>query len=221
MRAFVGADRDQTLSARILADELEQRLSSFRNVINQTQRRVLQGERVPAAEKVVSLFECHADVIVKGGRETHYGHKVFLTGGQSGLILDCLVATGNPADATQYTTLLERQIELYGRPPRQVAADGGFASKENLANAKRLGIKDAMFAKKRGLGLLEMVKSHWVYKKLRNFRAGIAAAISRLKCRFGLDRCTWRGWVGFKQYIWSAVVSYHVLVLGRLLAQTR
>jgi hypothetical protein len=27
--------------------------------------------------------------------------------------------------------------------------------------------------KKRGLEVLNMVKSHWVYKRLRNFRAGI------------------------------------------------
>ena len=29
---------------------------------------------VPADEKVVSLFETPADIIVKGGRDTHYGH---------------------------------------------------------------------------------------------------------------------------------------------------
>ena len=58
-----------------------------------------------------------------------------------------------------YTPLLERQVELYDRPPRQVEADGGFASQENLADAKSMGVKDVMFAKKRGLSLLAMVKS--------------------------------------------------------------
>jgi len=33
---------------------------------------------------------------------------------------------------------------------------------------------------------------------LRNFRAGIEAGISTLKRAFGLDRCTWSGWRGFK-----------------------
>jgi IS5 family transposase len=27
---------------------------------------------VPAGEKLVSLFETHADIIVKGGRDVHY-----------------------------------------------------------------------------------------------------------------------------------------------------
>jgi IS5 family transposase len=117
--------------------------------------------------------------VVKGGRDTQYGHKVFLTVGRSGLILDCLVPRGNPADTTLYPSMLARQVELYQRPPRQVAADGSFASRENLAAAQRLGVKDAMFAKKRGLRILDMVKSLWVYQKLWNFRAGIEAAISR------------------------------------------
>jgi IS5 family transposase len=42
-----------------------------------------------------------------------------------------------------------------------------------------------------------MVKSTWIYKKLRNFRAGIEASISVLKRAFGLTRCTWSGWAGW------------------------
>jgi hypothetical protein len=98
----------------------------------------------------------------------------------------------------------------------QATADGGFASKENLAFAKEHHIKDAVFAKKRGLSVLDMAKSNWVYKKLRNFRAGIEAGISTLKRAFGLDRCTWSGWEGFKRYVWSSIVSYNLLALARI-----
>jgi len=38
-------------------------------VISQTQRRVIDGERGPAAGKIVNLFEPHTDIIVKGRRE--------------------------------------------------------------------------------------------------------------------------------------------------------
>jgi len=43
--------------------------------------------------------------------------------------------------------------------PRQVSADGGFASKDNLADAKELKVKDVVFAKKRGLSVIDMAKS--------------------------------------------------------------
>ena len=38
-------------------------------MIEQTTRRVLDEEPVPAAEKLVSLFEAHADVLVKDRRD--------------------------------------------------------------------------------------------------------------------------------------------------------
>ncbi len=180
-------------------------------------KRSIAWMEVPAGEKVVSFFECHTDVIVKDRRDTHYGHKIFLSGGGSGLILDCVISRGNPNDAAMFPDLLTRQKEIYGRVPLKTAADGGFASVDNLRLAKGQKVKDVMFAKRRGLGILDMVKSLWVYKKLRNFRAGIEANISRLKRAFGLDRCNWQGWPGFRQYVWSAVVSYNVLVLGMLL----
>jgi transposase, IS5 family len=159
-------------------------------ILAQSQRRVLDGQVVPASEKLVSLFEPHADIIVKGAREVQYGHKLNLVTGRSGLILDVVVETGNPADAERFLPMLERQILRCGVPPRQVAADGGYASQDNLTAAKARGVKDVAFHKRRGLALEDMVKSRWVYRKLRNFRAGIEAAISCLKRAYGLARCT-------------------------------
>lgn len=210
-----GQELADLFAGKVLAEKLTRAVGLLDKVIDQTDRRVFKGEQVPASEKVVSFFEDHTDIIVKKRRETEYGHKVFLTGGASNMILDCLIARGNPADSEQYGPLLQRQEELYGRMPRQVSADGGFASKDNLAFAKKHQIKDAVFAKKRGLSVLDMAKSTWVYKKLRNFRAGIEAGISTLKRAFGLDRCTWKSWEGFGRYVWSSIVSYNLLVLAR------
>lgn len=215
LRDHQALELSELFAGKALAEKLARAVGLLETVINQTERRVFRGEKVPASEKVVSFFEDHTDIIVKKRRVTEYGHKVFLTGGASTMILDCLILRGNPADSEQYATLLERQKELYGRMPRQTSADGGFASKDNLAYAKNNGVKDAAFAKKRGLSVLAMAKSAWVYKSLRNFRAGIEAGISTLKRAFGLDRCTWKGWEGFGRYVWSSIVSYNLLVLAR------
>ncbi len=69
-------------------------------VVDQAERRVLRGERVPAQEKVASLFEPHTDIIVKGGREVQYGHKVNLSTGASGLVLDAV------ADSRAFRSLI-------------------------------------------------------------------------------------------------------------------
>ena len=185
-------------------------------IIAQSERRVLKGEAVPASEKLVSLFEPHADIIVKGGRDVQYGHKLNLATGKSGLILDVVVEAGNPADAERFLPMLDRQIARCGVPPRQTAADGGYASRDNLSQAKARGVQDVAFHKKCGIAVADMVKSPWVYRRLRNFRAGIEAGISCFKRAYGGARCTWRGLDHFKTYIWSAVVAHNLVLFARL-----
>ena len=203
------------LKAQGLAMELREYIPLARQVIDQTERRVLHGESVPSSEKLVSIFETHTDIIVKDRRDTLFGHKLCLASGKSGLITDCEIEEGNPADSKLAKKMIERQVDLYARPPRQAAYDGGFASKMNLRDIKVLGVKDVVFHKKRGLEITDMAKSAWVYKKLRNFRAGIEGMISFLKRCFGLGRCTWRGFSSFKAYTWASIVSSNLLLLAR------
>ena len=67
--------------------------------------------------------------------------------------------------------MLDRHIACTGAPPRQTAADGGYTSRANLVAAKARGVvADVAFHKKCGIAIIEMVKSPWVYRRLRNFR---------------------------------------------------
>jgi len=66
------------------------------------------------------------------------------------VILDCLFERGSPSDADRYGQILIRHKDQYGQMPRQTAADGVFASKDNLAFAKSDGVKDVVFSKKYG-----------------------------------------------------------------------
>ena len=204
-----------TIEAIAWRGEVGHYLPLVARLIDQAERRVFAGEAVPAGEKLVSLFETHADIIVKGGRKVQYGHKLNLTTGRTGLILDVVVESGNPADAERFLPMLERHVGQYGAAPRQAACDGGYASANNLAQAKAMGVEDMAFHKKCRLAVEDMVKSHWIYRKLRNFRAGIEANISCLKRAFGLGRCTWRGLAHFQAYVWSSVVAYNMALLAR------
>lgn len=217
----VATVRSQLLDARVNGIEMIAWLKQIEHyetlilqVISQTERRVFGGETVPASEKCVSLFEPHTDIIVKGVRDVQYGHKLNLSSGRSGLILDVVIEDGNPADSQRFMPMLERHRAHYGVMPRQVAADGGYASTANLSDAKAAGVEDVAFHKKRGLAIADMVKSPWVYRRLRNFRAGIEAGISCLKRAYGLARCTWKGRPHFDAYVWSSVVAYNLSQLA-------
>jgi IS5 family transposase len=207
------------IRAGALAQELRHYVELTKRVISQTQRRVLGGESVPASEKIVSIFEPHTDIIVKDRRETLYGHKICLTAGASGLVTDVVIEEGNPADSTLAVTMIERQRDLYGKAPRQASFDGGFTSRANLDEIKKLGVEDVAFSKRGGLSITEMVTNSAVYRCLRNFRAGVEGVISFLKRTFGLDRCTWRSLASFNAYVVSSVFACNLLVVARHLLQ--
>ena len=72
-------------------------------MINQTERRVFNNEKVPAPSIIVSLFESHTDIIVmRPDDEVQYGHKLNLTTGQS-MILDVVVI--------EYRRLIQNRID--------------------------------------------------------------------------------------------------------------
>ncbi|MFT5142054.1 MAG: IS5 family transposase [Thalassolituus oleivorans] len=214
-RAVEQLKREKEAATERLTEEMESYILLAEKVISQTRRRVLRGESVPALEKIVSIFEPHTDIIRKDRRDTYYGHKLTLSGGESGLILDWVVERGNPADVTLLKRMLDRLKETYGAYPEQVAVDGGFASKENLRVAKELGVVDIAFAKKCGLAVSDMTSSERVYRTLRDFRAGIEGIISFLKRVFGLRRCTWRSLASFGSYVGASIVSANLLILAR------
>ena len=219
--AELAPNQDDTFEEFVIKSGLRDALEEFapltRRVIDQSTRRVLKGERVPAGDKVVSIFEPHTDIIVKGQREIVYGHKVFLATGKSNLILDCAVEKGNPADSEQFMPALERHEQRFGKAPKDVATDGGFASKKNGRDARELGVQNVAFSALKGNTLSELVQSARVYQRLRKWRAGIEGVISATKRAFGLDRCTWRGYESFQAYVHLAVLAFNLQTLARLL----
>jgi transposase, IS5 family len=198
-----------------LRGALEHHSKLAETVLEQTRRRVFNHETVPAPEKIVSIFEPHTDIIRKDRRETLYGHKVFLTTGASGLIVDCVLERGNPADSSKAVKLMKRAVKVLGTKPEQVVFDGGFSSRDNLTEIKALGIRDVAFTNAPGLAIKEMVKRTWLYQRLRHFRAGIEGTISFLKRCFGWDRCAWRSYGSFRAYAWGSVIAANLVMLAR------
>jgi len=196
-------------------DTLRHFIQLGHRVVDQTVRRVFEGESVPSREKVVSLFEDHADIIVKGSRDTQYGHKITLCTGASALVVDCVIEHGNPSDSALVGRTLDRFRAVTGKIPKQAAFDGGYASRANVELAKAKGVQDICFNKRKGIPVPDMVRSSWIYRQLWRFRVGIESCISMLKRCFGLRRCTWHGLGHFKSYVWSSIVAYNLLLLAR------
>jgi DDE family transposase len=178
----------KTGSALRLVVDLGHYIPLAQQISSQTRRRVLDGVGVPAEEKIVSILKRPSDIIRKDRGDTYYGHKVTLTDGVSGLVLDWVVEEGNPADSTLLIRILERQHDLCGKYPFQAFLDDGYASRENCRHGRGARSTRHRF--------LEEVRPKgrtqpWLFQQLRNFRAGIEGVISFLKCVYGLSRCTY------------------------------
>jgi IS5 family transposase len=196
-------------------DSVEHFKTLMLRVVDQTQRRVIDGENVPASEKVVSIFEDHTDIIIKGFRDVQYGHKVNLSTEKNGFITHFSVEDGNPADKDLYLPVLDAHKDNYNSLPSSVVCDGGYASKNNVIDARSQGIKHAVFHKRVGISYQDMGVKIKTFIKLRNFRAGVEGNISELKRAFGAGKAKWKGHDGFKAFAWSSVLCYNLVRMAR------
>ena len=101
-------------------------------VLDQAYRRIVKGEKLKAEEKLVSIFEEHTDIIVKGYRDIVFGHKSTITTGTSGLVLNVDIHEGNPADSTLVPSVFENHQKFYGNVIEKAVFDGCYASKLNF-----------------------------------------------------------------------------------------
>jgi transposase, IS5 family len=205
--------------AQQLADILENFIPQAEKVIDQTVRRVFEGEKVPASEKIVSIFEPHTDIICRSKGDTRYGHKVWLDEVDGGIISNYRVLDGNPNDKTQWQPSLERHVEIFGKPPDQSSADRGVHSQSNEEFAKDLGVKRVVLPKSgyKSKAQREHEKQAW-FKRGRRWHNGVEGRISVLKRGHGLDRCLDHGSPGFERWVGWGVIGGNLAVIGRTVA---
>ena len=187
-------------------------------VYKMTERREIMNEKVPVGEKIFSIYERHTDIIVKGGREAQFGHKVNLGSGKSNLILTCEIVEGNPNDNELYKGTIEKLKKDYGRTPDSRTADGGFVSKANIEYSQKVGIINIVFNKIRG-SMQNIANSKWVENKLKRWRSGMEAIISNLKRGFQIRRCSWKGIAHYGQKVFWSVIGYNLRVMTGAILQ--
>jgi len=100
-----------SINAMAILWQLEKLLPLMQQVYDFTNRHEIKKERVDNQDKIFSIYELHTDIIVKGSRETKFGHKVNFANGKSNLILAVETLRGNPADSSLYQPMLEKSYK--------------------------------------------------------------------------------------------------------------
>ncbi len=194
-------------------------------VLDQTRRRVLEGEQVPNSEKLFSLFEPHTDLIKRGKPRTpeEFGHKVFLAESAQGLITQYEVLEGNPADQDQVEASLLHHQATFDRPPYSYAADRGFHSVDNEKACKVEGVKQVSIPQRGGQKTprRQAYEKTPAFKQGQRFRSGIEGRISVLFRGRGMKRCRAKGRERFELFVGAAVLANNLLRIAALLLEKK
>jgi IS5 family transposase len=206
------------LEALGLQAEFEAYLPLVRQVTAQTRQRVLEGISVPAADKVVSLFEPHTYIICRGKakpKETEFGRKLWFAEVEGGLIIEYRLLDGNPPDDRQVIPSVKQHKKMFGKAPKRLTGDRGLFSPDNERQARALGVRHVALPQPGHKTARRKRKEQqaWFRAALR-FRNGIEGRISQLRRARHLGRCLNRGQAGMERWVGWGVIANNLATIA-------
>ena len=194
-----------------LVGELAETIGTTERLLAQTDQRLAGNRVIP--DRLVSLSDPDARPIRKGkpGRPTEFGYTLLLAEDERGFIADHKVEQGNPPDAPQLIPTVGRVIAVTGRPPATVVGDRGFGTAANDQALAALGVKHIGLQRTGTPGKARLALERTRrFRRLRNWRVGIEARISHLKCAFGLRRSRLCRLGGARTWVGLGIFAYNL-----------
>jgi transposase, IS5 family len=194
-----------------LVGELAETITATERLLAQTDQRLAGNRVIP--DRLVSLADPDARPIRKGKprHPTQFGYGLLLAEDERGFVADHRLQRGNPPDAPQLLSSVERVVVVTGRPPTTVVADRGFGTAANDQALEALGVKRIGLQRNgtpsRARLALERSRR---FRRLGNWRVGIEARISHLKRAFGLRRTRLRRLGGARIWVGLGIFAYNL-----------
>ncbi|HHD72867.1 MAG TPA: ISNCY family transposase [Epsilonproteobacteria bacterium] len=194
-------------------------LEFLEKFIDQLDRRILKGEKIPHQEKVFSIFEEYTEWITKGKQHPNVelGKMLAITTDQYHLIVDYRIME-HQSDSEMVKPIAEDMTQRYDI--RSWSFDKGYWHKDNKALLEKHVEKVVMPKKGKPNKQEAEEESSRQFKILRNKHSAVESNINELEHR-GLDRCPDRGYMHFKRYIGLAVAAYNLRRIGQELIEIR
>jgi len=199
-------------------EELTHYIPLVERVVDQTIRRVFEGEKVPADEKLYSIFEEHTELLIRGKAQKpiEFGHMVLIGQSEEKFITQYQVLRQRVADKNLVDAILASHQELFGKLPKVFAADKGFyESMDKLAELEEK-IATVSICKKGRRNADETEREHEEdFQDGQRFRAGVEGTISVLKRVFKMLRCLFKGYKNYASSVGCAVFCHNLVLLTR------
>jgi len=204
-------------AARGLAEEIDNCLLLGAQVVDQAQRRIFQGEKVPNEEKIFSIFEPHTELLKRGKarRNIEYGHMIQIQQSPEKFITDYGVFEKKPVEHTLLDPAVENHKEVFGKYPDTFSADKGYYERRAVEQLKQK-VKNVAIGKKGKRTEEETAREHSPeFREAQRFRAGIEGSISFLKRALRLARCLAKGFEHYCSTVGATIFAHNLVVLAR------
>jgi IS5 family transposase len=208
-------------AAQCLIGQINRYLPLVQQIMSQAQRRVLDGKKVPASEKLVSLFEPHTRIIPrhKGGATVEFGRMVVFDEVEGGIVTRFAVLADKTAEQGQLAPALQHHQELFGRAPSLVTGDRGVHAPENERIAREAGVTHLIIPRSGSVSASQRAtEQERSWRRRYRWRAGIEGRLSSLRRDYGLRRCPDHGEDGFIRHIGWGVIASNLRHIGHHLA---
>ena len=194
-----------------LKQKFFEQIELAQTILNQTEHKLQGKKSIP--QRIVSFHDAEARAICKGklNRPVEFGRTLQLVQDSSGVIVHYEVHCGNPNDRTELLSMVRQTKSRLGVKPKEIAADRGYYSADNLLKLGKAGIEKVGIPKVGRLSAAEKTHQHtkW-FRELQRFRCGIEASISMLKRKFGLGRVLAKGSQGSAIWTGLAIFAYNL-----------
>jgi IS5 family transposase len=199
--------------------ELSHYLPLVEKIIEQADKRVLQGLTASADEKLYSLFEEHTELIQRGkaGKAVEFGHKLLISQTNEKYIHHYQVLEKRREDKDLLEPALEAHKALFGDYPDLLATDKGFYESRGQLASLHEKIRVVSICKKgRRTETEEAHEKSQDFVDGQRFRAGVEGSISVLKRVFNLGKCFFKGFKNYAASVGLALLCHNLVLLTKL-----
>lgn len=184
--------------------------------MGQARQRVLKGKVIRNEDKLLSLWEEHTQVIVRGkvGKSAEFGHKVTIWENQAGmLICGGIYPKGNPSESQLLAEEL-KQLTAKGLVIKSVSLDRGYWDRTKLEEIEKAS-GTRVYCPKKGKKNAERaaLEGSEEFRRQQRFRVGIEGTLSVLVRRHGFRRARLKGWEGFQRHVHMRLIGMNLLRL--------
>jgi transposase, IS5 family len=204
-----------------LKAQIDDMVETVKKIVHQTKARVFGGD-THVAGKILSVFEPSTEVIRKGkaSKPTEFGKVVKVQEAENQIVIDFEVYDQKPSDSDLLIPAIQAHEQLLGRVPDLAAADAGFFSAKNEAEAQQMGVKRVSVPNRstKSPARRQHQKQRW-FKKGQKWRTGCEGRISVLKRRHGLRRALYKKAAGIKRWVGLGVIADNLINMGKAMAK--